>query len=106
MGLTTVTMSRAESDLSSIKGRAARGAFPLIFLGRMLPMGRILRVEPFCFARKVVSPMVDCSLPFSLGGLWVLGEHGTKPLPHSRCRRLSVSTLLTLSVQYKYCTDN
>ena len=32
-------------------------AFPLSHVGRMLPMGRILRVEPFCFARKVVSPM-------------------------------------------------
>ena len=27
-------------------------------VGRMLPMGRILRVEPFCFARKAESLMV------------------------------------------------
>ena len=41
---------------------------------RLLPMGRNLRVEPFCFARKEVSPMVDCSLPLSLGGLRMAWE--------------------------------
>ena len=46
-------------------------------------MGRILRVEPFCFARKEVSPMV--TLFFALYP-WntivaVLGEQGTEPQP-------------------------
>ena len=53
---------------------------------RLLPMGRNLRVEPFCFARKEVSPMVDCSLPLSLGGLRMAWEdvgrnHYPLPLP-------------------------
>ena len=44
-------------------------------------MGRILRVEPFCFARKAVSPMVTYSLPSFFGrttDVWKNG--GTEPL--------------------------
>ena len=47
----------------------------------MLPLGRILRVEPFCFARKAVSPMVTYSLPSFFGrttDVWKNG--GTEPL--------------------------
>ena len=36
-------------------GRCLAGRFRVL---RLLPMGRNLRVEPFCFARKEVSPMV------------------------------------------------
>ena len=36
-------------------GRCRAGRFRVL---RLLPMGRNLRVEPFCFARKEVSPMV------------------------------------------------
>ena len=45
-------------------------------------MGRILRVEPFCFARKKVSPMDAYSLLSFLGRTADgLGEQGTEPLP-------------------------
>ena len=82
-------------------------AFPLSHVGRMLPMGRILRVEPFCFARKVVSPMDSYSLLSFLGRITDgLGEQENGTTAHCRCRKPSASTLLTLSVQYKYCTDN
>ena len=82
-------------------------AFFFSHVGRMLPMGRILRVEPFCFARKAVSPMVAYSLLFFLGRTTDgLGKQGDGITTHCRCRRPSASTLLTLSVQYKYCTDN
>ena len=49
---------------------------------RLLPMGRNLRVEPFCFARKKVSPMDAYSLLSFLGRTADgLGEQGTEPLP-------------------------
>jgi hypothetical protein len=45
-------------------------------------MGRILRVEPFCFARKLVSPMGTYSMLSFLGRTADgLGEQGTEPLP-------------------------
>ena len=49
---------------------------------RLLPMGRNLRVEPFCFARKLVSPMGTYSMLSFLGRTADgLGEQGTEPLP-------------------------
>ena len=78
------------------EGTAVMPFFPCLASGRcragrsrvlrLLPMGRNLRVEPFCFARKEVSPMVDCSLPLSLGGLRIAWEdvgrnHYPLPLP-------------------------
>ena len=64
-------------------GRCRAGRFRVL---RLLPMGRNLRVEPFCFARKEVSPMVDSSVPLSLGGLRMTWEdvgrnHYPLPLP-------------------------
>lgn len=54
----------------------------------MLPMGRILRVEPFCFARKVVSPMDAYSLLSFLGRITDgLGEQENGTTAHCRCRR-------------------
>ena len=48
----------------------------------MLPMGRILRVEPFCFARKAVSPMVTYSLLSFFGRTTDgLENRGMEPLP-------------------------
>ena len=44
--------------------------------------------------------------PYHWEGYGWLGRMWDGTTTHCRCRRLSVSTLLTLSVQYKYCTDN
>jgi len=60
-------------------GRCRAGRFRVL---RLLPMGRNLRVEPFCFARKKVSPMDAYSLLSFLGRTADgLGEQGTEPLP-------------------------
>ena len=74
------------------EGTAVMPFFPCLASGRcragrsrvlrLLPMGRNLRVEPFCFARKKVSPMDAYSLLSFLGRTADgLGEQGTEPLP-------------------------
>ena len=72
-------------------------------VGRMLPMGRILRGEPICFARKAVSPMVALWLTsFSLGERAEDGKtKGTESLPTAA----AVSSRSARSLRYLCSTS-
>ena len=83
-------------------------------VGRMLPLGRILRVEPFCFARKLVSPMGTYSMLSFLGRTADgLGEQGTEPLPtaaavgrrSARSLRCLCSTSIARTTDQSVLTD-
>ena len=67
------------------------------------PSGRAVQPRPLRGISDGRS--IACLFRFGrIGRTWENEGGGTTA--HCRCRELSVSTLLTLSVQYKYCTDN